>query len=1106
MSDLLRRVTPVPDTSPFAPAPLIAAPSATGGPRVRVHGAQRWSDLSRDFVTAVLSALPADPLAGLRVVVRGPAAARAVTHAVALRTGTPTDGGVCTGVEMSTLQALHHDVEAAAIGHDATSDPWRRRPLSLTVLDVLRDGVDEAWFAPLRGHLIPGNAAESRPGRWFSTADRVAGLMRRYLREAPEMVRSWSRGEDVGPDLLPLAPERGWQPEVWRACRDRIGVPDPVERHDLLVEALTRDPALGGLPDPLLILDPGPLSAADYAFLDAVSASRPVDVWMLRPDSDRSSLGARLGAGARSRWAHLDPHDEAQPVPRAASPTVPSTVLRRLQRMLIGEDLLDAPVPDRSVQLHASHGPNRQVEVLRDVLCAVFEELPDLEPRDVVVLCPDPARYAPLVAAAFGTGPEASEPGRHPGTALRVQVSRGSLASPSSAAELLKLLIELPASRAEAQDFLDLCAHPLIAERFSLDEDDLRALRDLLGAAHARWGLDAAHRARFDVAHVRQSTWLAAIDRLCVGLAMGDQPAGWLDTAAPVEGVTSQYARVIGAAAEILSRLRRLAGIWSEPATIGQWSERLLNALDDLAPQSGPNTDEIARTRARLVTLSDSAGRACALLTAGDVRARFQELLGSDAGRSNLANGSLLVMGLADLDAVEHRVVVLLGLDDGALPSPERPDGDDLLAGAPDLETSHRVRQLGQLGEAIRAARDALIVVYQGADPRTNEEVPTSPVLTELAHLCRHAGGGLTACHTLLPESPKNFLAGPEDPPQSFDPIALRGARALEDRLSDPVHPAAAPRSVRPEPLRGTTDVSEIADFLRNPAQVFVRSRLGVSLARPDDELDPDLPVEPDGLTQWSVGTRLLDAVLSGADPDAELHRLRLSGILPPNDLAAPVLHRIRRRVDDIAGGIRSATHDLHGAELPRVAHRLEIPLAGEESATVVANVRVVGDRVVSWRYGRIRLSDVVGPWLDLLALAAARPDTAWTGQVIGTWNSLRLRAPDAATARDLLAEAARLRQAGLAEIVPLPLEVIAVRSGVFDTRTHNPAREAAAAWDALGERPEWRLALPVDYAGLERLPARDGDPGPVRAHRLDQLQAWLVDPLSTALARGGTR
>ena len=54
------------------------------------------------------------------------------------------------------------------------------------------------------------------------------------------------------------------------------------------------------------------------------------------------------------------------------------------------------------MQVHACHGAARQVDVLREVLVGLLEDDPTLEPRDILVMCPDIETYAPLVSAGFG--------------------------------------------------------------------------------------------------------------------------------------------------------------------------------------------------------------------------------------------------------------------------------------------------------------------------------------------------------------------------------------------------------------------------------------------------------------------------------------------------------------------------------------------------------------------------------------------------------------------------------------------------------------------------------------------------------------------------------
>ena len=44
---------------------------------------------------------------------------------------------------------------------------------------------------------------------------------------------------------------------------------------------------------------------------------------------------------------------------------------------------------DDSIRVHSCHGRGRQVEVLRDAVLHLLADDPTLEPRDVIVMCPD---------------------------------------------------------------------------------------------------------------------------------------------------------------------------------------------------------------------------------------------------------------------------------------------------------------------------------------------------------------------------------------------------------------------------------------------------------------------------------------------------------------------------------------------------------------------------------------------------------------------------------------------------------------------------------------------------------------------------------------------
>ncbi|HET9127360.1 MAG TPA: exodeoxyribonuclease V subunit gamma [Propionibacteriaceae bacterium] len=1097
-----------------------------GGLSVRL--ATRWSDLVDDVVQAVHEARPDDPFATMELVVRGPAARRALSQAIATRTGTASDrhAGICAGIDFPTLAGVHRRVQADLAHLAPERDPWRRRPLTLTVLSVLHASVGDQRFAPVAHHLLHPAASggtgtddgEQRPGRWMATADRIARLMLGYVRDAPGMLRSWTGGTDVDPGGDVLGPSAAWQPAVWRACRELLSpVDDPVTRHDRLLQFVADGRAIAGLRDSLLLVDPGPMTAFEHEFLAAVARVRPVTVWMLAPAGMATPWGERLGQSARAQMHRLLGPDGSTTAVGDGAPVL-DTVLHRLQANLLSPRRPAVtgvrPAPDGTVQVHASHGPDRQVEVLREVLCALFVESPTLEPRDVVVVCPRLDEYAPLVRAAFGTRPhraddeEVPRAGRHPGTELRVQVAASGVDEANPAFDLLRRLLLLPVSRATAQDFVDLCSSPLVATRFSLDPDDLDALARLLHRAETHWGVDAAHRARFGLAAVRQSTWLVGIERMLVGVALADRPPGWLDTVVPVPQVSSRHLPAIGAAAEILSRVRRILGVWQTPAPMSEWSRRLVEALDALtSPGDGDTARVLAHARAELAALAELTAGADVAVSRGDLRSHFDRLVHVGAGRPNHGNGSLLVTRLDDLDDVGHRVVVVLGLDDATVPPPVRHDGDNLVPDRTLPESGVRAASLRSLHSAIAAATDTLVVIHQGRDPRSNEPVPTTPVLAELVEACAAVGGATHREHTLLPESETNFLADDDEPPVSFDPVALRGARALDARLrrSGP-RPRTAP-SVAPPWEAGTpVQLDDLLAFFRNPARALLRNQLGVSLDSYAPVLDETLPVEADGLVRWRVGTALLEAELQGLDVDRAEKAQHLSGVLPPPARVGALVDDIRGRADRVADAVRRCTSTLSGEQTAAVSHRVDLDLTHLLGGPLSGDVVLHGRSAVSWRYGSVRWQELVPLWIRLLAVRAAAaadpPDTAspLQGVAIGTNGVFRLTPPDPGAAAALLAEMMGVRGRGLRRVLPLPVELVNARRPLLSASQRDPEGEARAEWARVCERPEWQMTLPYSYRELMRLPPDADDPGVPEPSRVEQLTSWLTVPVLTGL------
>ena len=120
-------------------------------------------------------------------------------------------------------------------------------------------------------------------------------------------------------------------------------------------------------------------------------------------------------------------------------------------------------------------------------------------------------------------------------------------------------------------------------------------------------------------------------------------------------------------------------------------------------------------------------------LSLPELRSLLADRLRGRPSRANFRTGHLTVCTLVPMRSVPHRVVCLLGLDDGAFPRHGAPDGDDIIERAPmvgDHDVRSEDRQL--LLDALLAAGDHLVVTYSGRDERTNARRPPCVPIGEL--------------------------------------------------------------------------------------------------------------------------------------------------------------------------------------------------------------------------------------------------------------------------------------------------------------------------------------------------------------------------------------
>ena len=519
-------------------------------------------------------------------------------------------------------------------------------------------------------------------------------------------------------------------------------------------------------------------------------------------------------------------------------------------------------------------------------------------------MCPDIETFAPLISAGFGLAPASTATGSteagHPAHQLRVKLADRALTSTNPLLAVAGTLLELSGGRVTASDVLDLASTEACRRRFGFTDDELDRVSRWVAEAGVRWGIDRETRSAFEMERFEHNTWRAGLDRILLGVAMSGDDHRHLGRGLPLDDVGSNEIDLAGRLAELLDRLGACLSGLRAATTVEEWTDLLrdgVRALTDVDTDDAWQLPQFERELARAAASSDQRQ---VELRLSDVRAMLQSRLAGRPTRANFRTGTLTVCTMVPMRSVPHRVVCLVGLDDGVFPRAAAVDGDDVLGRRPltgERDARSEDRQL--LLDALLAAREHVVITYTGANEHSGARRPPAVPLGEILDAADRTTAApvrdqILTRHPLQPYDARNFkagdpgadlaewrdgaLSGPVRRPFSFDTAALAGARASWGKRHDP--PPLLVNPLEPPP-KDDVSLADLKAFFLHPVRSFLRGRLDVSTPFEPDELADAIPVTLNDLEKWQVGDHLLREVLAGQDPVAVMTAEQLRGNAP---------------------------------------------------------------------------------------------------------------------------------------------------------------------------------------------------------------------------------
>ena len=631
---------------------------------------------------------------------------------------------------------------------------------------------------------------------------------------------------------------------------------------------------------------------------------------------------------------------------------------------------------DDSIRVHICHGTRRELEVVLGCLRDAFERDETLMPEDVLVMAPNIDELAPDLVAVFGAS---SGDGR---TIPYRIADRGAFRS-SKVASAFRDLLDLLGGRATRSEVFDWLANEPVASRFGLQDGGLEILAEWSERAGIRFGLDEDHRKRLGLSSERVHTFEGGLDRLALAHAVGASHDVYAGIAAvPLDPFGDPA--LLGALSEVVSTLRDAFATAAVSRDVRAWCEWLEQLLGRLFERTDSNAHEHALVRDVLRGLSDASRHSDfdRAIPFEAIRERLALEIESSPPAQPFLAGGVTFCELVPLRAIPFRVIAILGMSDDAFPRGRPALGFDLMARDPrpgDRSTRNDDRYL--FLEALLSARDQLILTVPGRDVRDGRDLPPSVVVSDLldmletvfeldsgslsdrkehaAHIPKRLRDWLVVLHPLQASSPRYFESSGDARLLPRDQEAFLGARARqaaveagggEQRrfLAEVSSSTNKNESAREESSVPSISLDVLIRRVLRSTRTFAREELRLRLPRPEAAVADLDPIDLEGLSEYALGTAMLDMIEDGTSFDRASQRLAADASVPSGFAGEMSLTRIRAEVLAITEiGSTRREGDLR----EDVSFSLRLDDDSESEATAL-----VGQLDELWSGGRIHL------------------------------------------------------------------------------------------------------------------------------------------------------
>ncbi len=860
------------------------------------------------------------------------------------------------------------------------------------IMNLLPQLLEQKAFKQLKSYL---EGADYNL-KWLQLCVRIADLFDQYLLFRPEMIFKWEKGD-----------ENHWQAQLWRKLSLGIKEPHRAAMGKQVVQMLeSAQPGTFSLPQRIAVFGISALPVFHLHVLNALSGICQVNLFLMNPcrefwahiktekeiskaveksaqipidfsreeqhfeagNSLLASMG-KLGRDFISLIEDIDYHQEEH----FRESSEESLLLALQSDILNMRDFVQANGKKRvvkdsdfSIQFHACHSERREIEVLHDNLLNLFENVPGLNPSEILVMAPDIEPYAPFIQAVFDL--PHGDPKRIP-----FSVADRSFGRESDIVETFFAILNLCGSRFDAPSVMTILESTPVLSQFALDETDLELIQFWVSDSRIRWGIDAHQRANLGLPALPQNTWQAGVERMLLGYALPVQGEQLFhDRILPYDKIEGGQAEVLGDFLEFLEKLFYWTNSLKTARPLKEWGRTLTELLAVFFKASEEYERHLQAIRdalAELMTCQElSAFNAAINLDV--IKRHLENAMRTKGSGFGFLTGGVTFCSMLPMRSIPAKVICLIGMNYDAYPRTNKPLGFDLIAQHPRKgDRSRRLDDRYLFLEAILSARDVLYISYLGQSMKDNSVIPPSVLVSELQENIqqnfalqdnRDILEHFTVTHKLQAFNPVYFYGDEtanETPGYfSYSEDNLRVAKKL---FTGNDAPPAFFNQPLPDPGEEffTVTVDDLYKFFKNPVEFFLNRRLGVGFYADEEILEDAEIFKLSGLDRYSIA----DAILSKESDTIDLESFRkanfAAGKLP---LGAVGECEYGSLVEKVKHFSEQTNQFKQSNKLPDLTVHLTLG-----DFTMTGKIKnIYGDGLVFARYARLKAKDYLKAWV----------------------------------------------------------------------------------------------------------------------------------------------